>query len=445
MMRAYISNLFKNEKDRIIIVNIISSFLIKGGALIISFLTMPAYMRFFNNDQVLGVWFTVLSLLTWILSLDFGIGNGLRNKLVGSIVRNDTYEIKTNITSAYFLIGLIVIIGIILGTLLIPNIDWNLFFNIDPKVITKPTMEFVVLIVFITIMIQFQLRLITFILYSLQKAALNNLIALVTSIAQLAFVLFFPSISSEINIKVMAISYLFFVNIPLLITTVWVFTHELRGCSPSIKYFNSKIAVNVVSLGSVFFWNQIMFMIITGSNSIFISRFISPEKVIDYQVYYKLFSVAGMLFTLSLTPLWSAITRAFEEKDHAWINKYFTRMNRLIIILVGAEFLIIPFLQLIIDVWLGSNSFDVIYFNAVVFAIYGSVFLFQTVVSTFACGIGKMKMQLIFYSIGVIVKFLIMIFVIPYYPNWILVVLSDIVILLPYSVVEYFSLKKLFG
>lgn len=436
---------FSDSKDRVVLQNIFISFIIKGGALVISFLSLPAYIRYFENREVLGVWYTMLSLLTWILSFDFGIGNGLRNKLVGAIVRKDNDEIQTYVSSSYIVLAIVVIIGIALGVAVAPLMDWNAFFNISPSIVTHQTLVNVIIVSFITVMLQFFFRLITFILYALQKSALNNFIALITSASQLLYVLFAPSSTIKANLEMLSFVNLLCVNLPLIFATIYVFRNELKGAAPTFRKFDRKAGMSIMVLGGMFFWNQIMYMIITGSNSLFISYFISPEKVIDYQVYYRLFSVAGMLFTLALTPMWSAITKAFEENDKQWINKYFKILNRLVVVLILLEFLLIPFLQIIFDIWLQNDTILVNYTSAIVFAIFGSVFIYQTVLSTFACGLGKMKLQLVFYTVGVIAKTVFIIILIPYYPHWIIVVFSDIIVLLPYCFFEYLSLSRRLG
>ena len=73
-----------SEKNTIIYKNVIGAFAVKGASLILSLFTMPAYMRFFEDEQILGVWFTLLSVLSWILNFDLGIGNGLRNNLTSA-------------------------------------------------------------------------------------------------------------------------------------------------------------------------------------------------------------------------------------------------------------------------------------------------------------------------------------------------------------------------
>lgn len=103
------------EKDRIIVKNIIAAFLIKGGSLFLGFVTMPAYMRYFPNQTVLGVWFTILSIMTWLFIFDLGIGNGLRNKLVDSLVRNDELRSKKLLSSAYIIFSAIAGVFAILG------------------------------------------------------------------------------------------------------------------------------------------------------------------------------------------------------------------------------------------------------------------------------------------------------------------------------------------
>ena len=100
---------FKSKQDKEVMKNITGGIILKGLGLIISFASMPVYIKFFNNDEVLGLWFTILSILTWVLTFDFGIGNGLRNHLVKPIEDKDTRSIKEYISSAYITLGFYII------------------------------------------------------------------------------------------------------------------------------------------------------------------------------------------------------------------------------------------------------------------------------------------------------------------------------------------------
>ena len=182
-----------SSKDRIVYANVLGAFAVKGAALIVSLFTMPAYMRYFSDQQALGVWFTVLSVLSWILNFDLGIGNGLRNKLTAALTLKDRVSAKEYIASAYWMIGAVVAVITVVGCALLPHVNWNGVFNVDVAVVSAKTLKAVVLCAFVGIMLQFFFRLISSILYAMQKSALNNLIALVTSVLQLLFVLVAPS------------------------------------------------------------------------------------------------------------------------------------------------------------------------------------------------------------------------------------------------------------
>ncbi|MGN7763266.1 hypothetical protein [Paenibacillus sp. 22594] len=444
-MKGLFSRFFSSEQDKVVFRNIGAAFIIKGGALLISFFSLPAYIRYFDDKNVLGVWFTVLSVLTWILSFDFGIGNGLRNKLVGALVRNNKHEARQYISSAYFVIGSVVLLMTFIGLSVFKFINWNSIFNISDDLISSSTMHFVVKCVFYTIMLQLFLGLISSILYAIQKSAVNNLITLMTSTTQLVFVLLFNSVDIESNLKILSVVYLLCVNIPLFITTVIVFLTSLKGVFPSYRYLSKKAASGILQLGGMFFLNQIMYMVITGTNSILVTNYIGPKSVVDYQIYYRLFSIPGMLFTLALTPLWSAITKACEEKNISWINKYFKLMHQLVLFVILIEFLVIPFLQPLVNFWLGESTVMIDYTKSIIFATFGSVFVYQSVLSTFACGIGEIKLQLVCYSLGVLFKFIFIYIGVSLYNDWIVVVLSDILILLPYCIFQFIALKKNFS
>ena len=74
--------------NEMLLKNIIGAFVVKGGSLIISVVLLPLYLRFFGDQTVLGIWYTILSILNWVVLFDLGLGQGLRNQLPVFIVEN---------------------------------------------------------------------------------------------------------------------------------------------------------------------------------------------------------------------------------------------------------------------------------------------------------------------------------------------------------------------
>ena len=54
-------------QNKTVVVNMFGAFAVKGVSLCLSLFTMPAYIRFFQNQTVLGVWFTIVSVLNCFL------------------------------------------------------------------------------------------------------------------------------------------------------------------------------------------------------------------------------------------------------------------------------------------------------------------------------------------------------------------------------------------
>ena len=444
----YLAIRFKNKlssmgkNNKIIISNVIGAFSIKGIALLLSMFTMPAYIRYFDNEQVLGLWFTMLSILSWILTFDLGIGNGLRNNLVPVIINKDNIKIKKYISSAYICIGIVVLICIGIGTSIFKLVDWNIVFNISDEVVSKTTLNKAVLIIFSGIMIQFLLKLVTSILYAMQMSALTNFISLLNSIIILLYVLLAKTSSIEYNLISLSVAHVVAVNTPLLLTTIFIFTKKLKGCSPSFKYFESEYAKSIMKLGGIFFWVQIMYMILTTTNEFLITWLVDPKYVVEYQIYNKLFTLIGTFFTLGLTPIWSSVTKAVAEEDYIWVNKLFKILKKLTLIAVCFEFIMIIFFQLGINLWLGENSIDVNYVYALVFAVLGSIFIWNGVLSSIANGFGKLKVQAICFTIGTILKIPIAIILVNITSSWIGIIIANIIAMIPYCILEPLVLNK---
>jgi O-antigen/teichoic acid export membrane protein len=431
-----------NGRNRLIIKNVAASFLIKGGALLLALLTMPAYMRYFENQQILGMWFTILSVLTWVLNFDMGLGNGLRNHLVGAIAENDSMKIKKYISSAYAMIFGIVAVLLIISHVCFPFVNWNTVFNVSHAAISSEVLLETVQIVFTGILLQFLLRLITSVLYALQKSAIPSLLSLITTAIILVFVLTVNSGSVEENLKMLAYANVIAVNLPLLIASIIVFMTNLKSCGPHIKFFDKKYSLDVIKLGGVFFWLQIMYMLIANTNDFLISWLSGPENVVYYQIYRKPFMLVSTIFALALTPIWSAVTQAIAESDNKWISVLYIRLKRLAAITIAGEFLMITILQLFINIWLGDRAIDVDIRYALVFATAGSMFIWNGVISSIVNGIGKLKIQFIFLTVGVIIKFPIAFVLTGLTGAWIGVVASDIFAMLLYCLIQPIWINK---
>lgn len=431
-----------NENNKMVFWNVIGAFLVKGGGLLVSLLAMPLYIDYFDDQVILGLWFTMLSVLSWVLTFDLGIGNGLRNHLVPLFVKQDKKEIKHYISSAYIVIAILVTVITILSMYVFKFINWNVVFNVPESLIDGKTLLVSVTFVFSGIMLNFLLKLINSILYAIQKSAVNNFISLLSSILLVAFLLINPSGDLSTKLILISIMYILTANLPLLIATIIIFSKNLRYARPNLKFYKKKYAKDILSLGGVFFWVQIMYMIITTTNDFLITWLSGPSYVVEYQVYYKLFTLVGTIFTLALTPIWSAVTKAISEDNIDWVKRLYRILQKITLVAVLFEFLMILFLQLGIDIWLGENSFNVDYFYAFTFAVYGSIFIWNGVLSSIANGLGELKTQTICYTIGALVKFPLAFIFVDYFNSWIGVVLANIIAMGLYSVIQPLVFKK---
>lgn len=433
------------ENDRIVYKNVAGAFLVKGFALFVTLYTLPSYISFFNDSELLGLWFTILSLLNWILNFDLGIGNGLRNHLSTSLASGTPEESKRYISSAYFSVGIIVFLLSVAFPFIIKGADFNDILNIDVSIVSPKALYYSVVIVFIGVMLQFWLKLINSVLYALQLSSLNNLLVLCTNILILAYVKFAPSSDNDTNIIVMAIVHAVAVIIPLLWATWYAFKDRLKSSRPSFQYVTIMHTKKVLSLGGIFFFVQIAYMVIMSTNEFLITRTTSNSDVIDYQAYYKLFSLGSTIFALTLTPIWSVITKAKAENNILWIEKTYKRFTRFALLFIVCEFVLILFTKPIMHIWLGEDTISHIDVRTcTIFAVFASTMIYVSLLSSIANGLGKLKTQSICYGIGAILKVPLSVILVHYLASWEGVIIANIVCMLIYCICEPIVLRKYF-
>ena len=197
-----------------------------------------------------------------------------------------------------------------------------------------------------------------------------------------------------------------------------------------------------MGIGGIFFACQILYMLIVNTNEFLITRIFGSQYTTEYTFYYKITSLVSMLVTLALTPVWSVVTKAQEEKNYGWLWKLLKAIERGGLAVVALQFMTLPFLPFIMDIWLGKGTVDVEFATALSFVCFSSAFTYSSMLSTIVCGMARMKLQLVCYLVGVLLKFAVVINLSDVIGDWGIVVWSNVLVLLPYCVLQQLDLNR---
>jgi O-antigen/teichoic acid export membrane protein len=429
-------------KTKLLLQNISVSLALKVASIFVGILAIPAYLNYFEDQSLLGGWFALLALFNWLLFFDLGLGNGLKNELIHHLADNNFAKAKELILSSYVVLFLLSTLIILIAFLcyIYQPFSW-----INQKSIATGiyNFEYVVLVTAFIVFIQFPLRLVVSILLAMQKSALANFLPFLSQLLVLVFLITFNPYDDINNFLILTAVYGFCICVPLLLATFYVFkiTYSWGRGSLSIK-FNDAILLLIT--GSKFFWIQVCLLLVNGSNEFIILKFNNAEDVVQYQIYFKVFSVFLIAFSTLTVPLWSAIGQAKALRNPQRILNIDKMMRY---ILISSMFLM-PLMCFILpytfELWLGEGVIKHDNNTSLIFSLYVFVMMGINYSACVANGFNKLSIQLKCLSLAVVLKFLIIYFFPNLLTEWTDVVIITILSLLPAFIFQFvFSQKVL--
>lgn len=396
-MSYLVSNIkekFKNTDGRSkkMYKNTAAMMFIKGASILISLMSAPIMLHHVNRADY-GVLLTLTSIVSWVGMMDVGLGNGLRNTLPKMLAENDFMGAKKAISSSYAALALYV--GLLIGVFLLvsPFVDWL-------NVLNSPTSNVheingLATVVFIAFCLQFLLGLIYSILFAYQMPALQSILTFgsqgLTFIALVIQVYVF-NITSVFQIG--AVNCIMPPAL-LLIASIILFVTKLKNVSPTYKLIDLRSVSGILSLGVKFFVLQIITIVLFQANSIIITRVVSPEAVVEYNMAFKYISVLTMVFNIIITPVWSATTDAYVRSDFDWIRKTLSISRKVCFLIIGVGFIMALFSKHVYALWLGKDSIDISYTTTAFVLLYISFEMLYKVYGTIINGTGKVFAQMV--------------------------------------------------
>ncbi len=406
----FISSIFKgHERSVVAKKNIIASFGVKGLSIVNGFLLISITLNYLDQTRY-GIWLTMSSLFVWISFMDVGLGKGLRNKLTEAISNNDLVLARKYVSTSYAILGVILAIMLCVYLIIHPFLNWYKILNTDVNTVSD--LSPIVLIVFSSFFIRFFLQLFTNILYAYQRSALAISYGPIGNFIVLIIIFVLSKLGSGTLMALALVQSI----VPLLIllgSTIYFFLNDYKDIRPKFNYVDLKYARQILSLGINFFLISFGRIIRYQSANILITQLFGPAQVTPYTIAFKYFGVINMVFSIVLTPMWSAFTEAWTLNDINWIKSLIRKLNRGVIIISVFGFFLLAISSYIYKIWVG-DSIHIPFQLSVLMLIYNITLSYGGIYSSLANGIGEVKIQMILSVICSLIYIPLVLFFVQY-------------------------------
>lgn len=395
-MFKYLNSFFNKGDERTIKAkkNILIMFFLKGISIILSLVIVPITINYVTPFQY-GIWLTISSLVSWLSFADIGLGNGLKNKFIESISVGKLELAKTYVSTTYAIILLIMGIVWAIACGLSFFINWSAVLNAPSNMIKDLTLT--VIIVLTNFSFQFILRLMSTLINAIQKPALASLFDTLSQFL-LVIVLLLLINYTKGSLVYLALAMGITNVIVLFIGNIWAYTSILKRYRPKIKYVNFAYAKDVTSLGIKFFFLQIISIICYQTNNIIITQYLGPTEVTVYNIAYKYMFIIAMVYTIILTPFWSAFTEANTKGDFTWMRRVASKLRIIFFCMIIIGFIMFILSPICFKFWIGDKV-NVPLSITFLMLLYHAVNIWGTLHTQLLAGLGKIKLQLIFSSL----------------------------------------------
>lgn len=369
--------------------NVVALFFLRGISMAISLVLIPLTLGYLSNAQY-GMWVTLNSIMGWVMWLDVGLGNGLRNRFAVALAHDDRALARSYVSTTYLFVGGASIVLFLLYLAVHPFLSWTAILN------TPPGMELelsrLALVVLLFFCIRLVVSLIGTVLLADQQPALNALLEVLVNALSLCATLlltwFLPGSLFWLGTSLAAAMVL----VPLVANLV-LFRGKYRDLAPAFSTVNTSHARELMSIGIQFFVLQIAGLVLFTSSNLVITQLFGPAEVTKYNIAFKYFGVPSMAFMILLTPFWSAYTEAFARGDHAWVERSFRQLKRLLVLFTVGVAIMLVFADRAYDIWLHSHV-DIPFSLSAAMAGYVVIVAWSSIFSYFINGTGKIRLQL---------------------------------------------------
>lgn len=323
----------------------------RSVAVAVTFISVPLVVGYLGAERY-GMWLTISSLLAVLGPLDLGVGNGLRQMVAEASGRDDSEGSRRAISSALLLLSAIGCAILVALPLLYPTVSWAALFNVSSTLAQAEAGPATVTLAVI-FAIGLPLSVVGVVQSAYQSAYVTSAWAIVGTGTSLLILV--VAINAHAGLPVLIAALTGAGLIAALLNSLHFFGRQRPALAPRLHDFGLRTARSLLGTGVLFVVLQLAGLLAYQLDNFIIARVISAEAVQQYAIPMKLFSLAPLLVSFALVPLWPAYREAIVRGESGWVRRTVRRSIRIsLLVNVPAALLLTVFGSQLLSAWVGD-------------------------------------------------------------------------------------------
>ncbi|MGL4864707.1 MAG: lipopolysaccharide biosynthesis protein [Cetobacterium sp.] len=416
---------------------ILFNYISKAFLMGVGFILIPLVIRYLGSEKY-GIWVTVMTLISWAQISDFGIGNGLRNKITENYANKNIENLKKYVSTAYITLTGISVLIFFLGILIFYILNFQNVFNTN---ISEVEIKICLIITLFSFSFNFILGLSKNIANAIHKSYLVGFSQVFYSILLIIMILLLFKI--QVKEKLISISLIYFISTTIANIVLSIKIFQEKYFQPKLINFDKNLVGEILGVGIKFFIIQVSLLILFSTDSIIITKLLGPEQVTKYSLIEKIFGTIVNLYSILLVGLWSKVSKIETQGKLKSINKLIFKFKLTLIPVFLVTVVISLFFNKIIFIWTKENIYYEFYIR-LIFFIYTMLMVWSGISLNIVNGLGKLKLQMWLYIIAAILNIPLSIYFIKYLNLGIMgAKLATLICLLPIGILIPYQVKKI--
>ncbi len=308
------------ERYRRVAWTALTALISKGVSLLTLLVSVPLTVNYLGPERF-GLWMAVSALIAFLTLLDFGVGNGLLNRVIEANGRGAPAEVHAAVSSGFFLLCGLAATLLVLFAAGYPLLPWPALFNVrSPLAVAEVGPAVAVFVA--TFALGLPLSVVSRVQLGFQEGLYSNLWQMAANVAGFAGLLAVVACQGGLVWLVAAVT-----GLPLLVQvanglhyfrrvrpTLWP---RQDGCTRAECHRLARTGGTLCLLqGFALSWSYVDVFVITHAAG--------PEAAGHYAVLQRMFAVT-LVAQFFIAALWPAYGDALARHDRAWAGRTLRR------------------------------------------------------------------------------------------------------------------------